>query len=295
MNKHITDATALYGTAAADIYISFRAMPNSTSVADDYNAGQAVRQAVRGRSGVRIVDLGCGPGLRTREIAAMPGVAAAVGIDHSREQLALACAAPVPGNCRFAFGDLIALGEGRHGWAGGVAEVEDLLGTFDVAFMGFVTSHAATQAELDAMLRAAAAFLRPGGELVVIDAHPRLDAVPFPPCDRYGVRKAVVLPAGYRGAVPAFTPIRITFVTPEGELTVEDYFHDVGSWSAAVDAAGLSGFVVEDFSAPPTPEPGFWDGYVRPDHPARCSQSCVIRAVKQNGTKGNPTQRHPPE
>lgn len=280
MSKHVTDETALYGSEAADIYVAFRAMPNSTSAADDFNAMQAVQHAVAGRTGVRVVDLGCGPGLRTREIAGLAGVSTVLGIDHSREQLNLARAEPVPGNCRFAFGDLVALGEGQHGWAAGVAEVEDMLGTFDMAFMGFVTSHAATQAELDAMLRAAAEFLRPGGKLVVVDAHPRLDVVPFPPCDQYGVRKKCSLPDGHHGAIPAFTPIRVTFVTPKGELTVEDYFHDVGSWSAAVDAAGLIGPVFEDFSAPPTGDPDFWDGYVRPDHPAGCSQAAVILAVK---------------
>lgn len=280
MNKHITDETALYGTAAADIYTAFRAMPTSTSLADDYNAMQAVQQAIRGRNGVRVVDLGCGSGLRTREIAALVGVSAVLGIDHSREQLDLARAGPIPGNCHFAFGDLVTLGDGHDEWAAGAAEVEATLGSFDVAFMGFVTSHAATQAALDAVLRAAAAFLRPGGRLVVIDAHPRLDTAPFPPCDQYGVRKTVALPDGHRGVVPPFTPIRITFVTPKGELTVEDYFHDVASWSAAADAAGLRGLVTEDFSAPPTADPGFWDAYITPDHPAGCSQAAVIRAVK---------------
>ncbi len=280
MSKHVTDETALYGSEAADIYAAFRAMPTSTSVADDFNAMRAVQQAVGGRNGVRVVDLGCGPGLRTREIAELAGVTTVLGIDHSHEQLGLAHAEPVPGTCRFAFGDLVALGQGRRGWAGGAVEIEDLLGSFDVAFMGFVTSHAATQAELDAMLRAAAAFLRPGGRLVVIDAHPRLDTAPFPPCDQYGVGKTVLAPAGHGGVIPAFTPIRITFITPKGALTVEDYFHDVASWSAAAAAAGLRGLVVEDFSAPPTGEPGFWDAYITPDHPAGCSQAAVIRAVK---------------
>ena len=71
-NRNVVDAAG-YTVAAADIYAAFRATPASTSVADDWNAMKAVQQAVRGRSGVRIVDLG--------------------GIDRSRDQLALARAA----------------------------------------------------------------------------------------------------------------------------------------------------------------------------------------------------------
>lgn len=67
---------------------------------------------------------------------------------------------------------------------------------------------------------------------------------------------------------------------PKGELTVEDYFHDVQSWSAAVEAAGLSGLSIEDLSAPPGWDPGFWDPYIRSDHPAGGSRAAVIRARK---------------
>lgn len=280
MTNEIVEDAAGYTVAAADIYAAFRAMPASTSVADDWNAMAAVEQAVSGRSGLRIVDLGCGPGTRTRQIASMPEAAITVGVDRSRDQLALARAAAGSEDCRFYFGDLVALGAGDGGWAAGEDAVADLLGSFDVAVMGFVTSHAATQDELDAMLRAAAAFLNPGGRLIVIDAHPALDLAPFPRCDQYGVIKRFVLPDGHTGVVPAFTKIRTTFVTPGGELTVEDYFHDVHSWSAAVEAAGLTGLTIENLSAPPGPDPGFWDPYIISGHPAGCSHAAVIRACK---------------
>ncbi len=269
-----------YDSGAVDVYAAFRAMPNSTSVADDFNAMQAVARAVGERSGIRIADLGCGPGLRTREMAAMPSVAVAVGIDRSRDQLALARSGAVPANCLFTFGDLVALGRDDGAWAAG--DVGGLLGTFDVALMGFVTSHAATQDELDAMLRTAAALLAPGGQLVIIDAHPRLDRAPFPRSEQYAVRKTFALPDNDAGAVPAFTTIRTTFVTPNGELTVEDYFHDVESWVTAVEAAGLSGLAIDDFVEPPGAEPGFWDAYITPDHPSGCSQAAVIRTAKHD-------------
>ena len=275
-NQNVEDAAG-YTVAAADIYAAFRAMPASTSVADDWNAMQAVAKAVRGRSGMRIVDLGCGPGTRTRQIAELPEVAVVVGIDRSRDQLALARAAGAE-DCRFYFGDLIALGEGDRTWAAGEDAVEDLLNSFDVAVMGFVTSHAATQQELDAMLRAAAAFLTAGGQLIVLDVHPALNLSPFPRCDQYGVIKTFVLPDGHSGAVPAFTKIRTTFVTPKGKLTVEDYFHDVDSWSAAVEAAGLTELSIENLAAPPGSDPGFWDPYITSDHPTGCSHAAIIRA-----------------
>lgn len=274
---NVEDA-ADYGAAAADIYAAFHALPNASTAADNWNVMQALGQALQTRSGARVVDLGCGAGWRTREIAAIPGVTFAFGVDHSPEQLARAAAGPA--TCRFALGDLIALGKGAADWAEGNTEVEGLLGTFDVALMAFVTSHAATQDDFDAMMRAAAAFLVPGGEVIVVDAHPRITRAPFPVSARYGLVKEFLLPAGHTGDVPPFTKIRTTFVTPTGELSVEDYFHDVRSWQAAVDAAGLSGLAIEDFSAPPGFAPGFWDPYITPEHPSGCAQGAVIRAVK---------------
>ena len=279
--------TAEYGTAAADIYAAYHALPNSSSAADNWNALQALAQALRTRSGARFVDLGCGAGWRTKEVAAMDNVAFALGVDHSREQLAHTPATAVPANCHFAFGDLIALGHGAPDWADGNADVDRLLGTFDVALMAFVTSHAATQDDLDAMMRAAAAFLAPGGEVIVLDAHPRLNRAPFPDSERYALVKQFVLPADHTGEVPPFTKIRTTFVTPVGQLSVEDYFHDVQSWHAAVDAAGLSGLTVNDFSGPPGFAPGFWDAYIKPDHPCGCSHAAVLRAFK-SGASASP-------
>lgn len=274
------DDAASYGTAAAEIYAAFHALPNASTGADNWNVMQALTRAVRERPGARVVDLGCGAGWRTREIAAMPGVAFALGVDHSREQLAQGGTSAGPANCRLMYGDLIALGHGAGDWAGGDGDAEQLLGTFDVALMAFVTSHAATQDDFDAMLRAAAAFLVPGGEVIAVDAHPRIDRAPFPASGQYGLVKTFLLPPGRTGDVPPFTTIRTTFVTPRGELSVEDYFHDVRSWLAAADAAGLTGLAITDFSAPPGFEPGFWDDYITPDHPSGCSQAAVIRAVK---------------
>jgi SAM-dependent methyltransferase len=270
---------ANYGAAAADIYAAFHAMPTASTAADNWNVMQALAQALRARSEARVVDLGCGAGWRTMDIATLPGVAFALGVDHSREQLDLARAAVGPANCDFLLGDLIALGRGAADWAGSDANADDWLGTFDVAVMAFVTSHAGTQDELDAMMRAAAAFLAPEGEVIVIDAHPRLNRAPFPPSDQYGLIKTYLLPPGHTGEVPPFTTIRTTFVTPVGQLSVEDHFHDVASWQAAMDAAGFSGFAITDFSAPPGFPPGFWDAYITPEHPSRCAQGAVIRAT----------------
>lgn len=280
MNECRVDDTADYPLAASAIYAEFRAMPNSTSVADDANARTAVMRALGGRSGMRIADLGCGPGVRTREMATLPQVALVVGVDHSVDQLARARAAGGPDTCRFFLGDLLGLGRGDDDWAAGDSDLARQLGSFDLALMAFVTSHAATQYELDAMLRAAASFLKPGGHLVVLDAHPRLNRAPFPQSEQYAVRKTFVLPNDHSGQVPAFTMIRTTFLTPKGELTVEDYSHDVASWASAVEAAGLGGLTIEDFSAPPCPDPDFWNDYITPDHPSGCSQAAVIRAVK---------------
>lgn len=286
MTTTIVEDTALYETTAAGIYAAFGAMPNSSAAVDNWNALQSVARAVRGQSGVRVVELGCGAGVRTKTIATMPEVEAALGLDYSEEQLARARYGPQPDNCRFAYGDLIALGRGERDWAaGGVnldnADLDRQLGTFDVALMEFVTCHAGTQEDLDAMLRAASAFLRPGGQLIVVDSHPRLTRAPHPPAESYALAKTFLLPPE-RTVVPSFTKMRTTFITPAGTLSVEDYFHDVDSWETAVSRAGLGGLTIDDVVAPPHPQPDFWDGYIKPDHPSGCAQAAVIRAIKKH-------------
>ena len=82
--------------------------------------------------------------------------------------------------------------------------------------------------------------------------------------------------------VPSFTKMRTTFITPAGTLSVEDYFHDVDSWETAVSRAGLGGLTIDDVVAPPHPQPDFWDGYIKPDHPSGCAQAAVIRAIKKH-------------
>jgi SAM-dependent methyltransferase len=316
--------TSVYARSAASIFASFHSLPYSTSIVDNWNAVEAVRQAIAGRSGARVVDLGCGGGACTRELALSPEVGLVLGVDYSPAQVALCRRIPHPPTCQFGVGNLVALGKGDPGWAPWATEaaaaaavegakgdggskggdddeevdVEESLGTFDVALMEFVTCHAGSQDDLNAFIRGAALFLAPGGQLIVVEGHPLLDRAPFPPSDKYAISKEFLLPApsaedekeGRHGAaegcsdtgavVPSFTKIRTTFVTPKGTLSVEDFFHSAESWKIAVDHAGLVDLRISDVLAPPHPEPGFWDGYIRPDHPCGCAQTAVIRASK---------------
>jgi len=115
--------------------------------------------ALLGRAGVgagqRCVDLGCGRGEVTLELAALVAPTEVVGVDKDEAKLALATAAAAErgvGNVRFVAMDVGA-------W--------DEPGAYDVVYSRFLFQHLREPRELLARMWAA---VRPGGALVVEDA-----------------------------------------------------------------------------------------------------------------------------
>jgi SAM-dependent methyltransferase len=124
---------------------------------DLLNRGALANLSLRG--GERILDLGCGTGLLSREMARTAGGSRVVAIERSPEQLEealrLARKAGEEGLVEFRAGDALAppLGDGE--WA-----------TFDLAHTRFLLEHLPRPADLvKVMVRA----VRPGGRIVLQD------------------------------------------------------------------------------------------------------------------------------
>jgi Methylase involved in ubiquinone/menaquinone biosynthesis len=106
------------------------------------------------RRGVRVLDLGCGPGTISTQIADLvaPGEVTAVDVDPGVLERARAMAGPVP-NLTFQLGDAYALGFADD--------------TFDLSHAHQVLQHLADPV---AALRELARVTRPGGTIAVRDA-----------------------------------------------------------------------------------------------------------------------------
>jgi SAM-dependent methyltransferase len=112
------------------------------------------------RPGMRVLDVGCGPGFASLDIAQIVGPTGSVlGVDESEAFIAHAAeqaGARRLGQARFVVTDAAAL---EH--------LDDALpGTFDIAYVRWVFCFLA---EPEAVLRAIARLLRPGGRLLVQD------------------------------------------------------------------------------------------------------------------------------
>ncbi|MGH2688501.1 MAG: class I SAM-dependent methyltransferase [Actinomycetota bacterium] len=118
----------------------------------------AVLEALGPVAGLRVLDVGCGPGLYTAELVAR-GAGFVHGIDVSPEMIRLATEA-VQGPVEFRVHDL----EKPFHW---LAD-----GSFDAAVMALVIHHLDDRV---AALREIARVLRPGGRLVVSTHHPTGD------------------------------------------------------------------------------------------------------------------------
>ena len=118
----------------------------------------AVLEALGPVQGLRVLDVGCGPGLYAAEVVAR-GAAYVHGVDESPKMIRLATEG-VRGPVEFRVHDL---GEPLH-W------LED--GSFDAALMALVIHHLDDRV---GPLREVARVLRPGGRLVVSTHHPTGD------------------------------------------------------------------------------------------------------------------------
>ena len=104
--------------------------------------------------GVRLLEIGCGPGFLTGPLSDVVGPVGAVGLDTSAELLAAACAivAPAHPNVTFVEGNAYATGLGDAG--------------FDFVYSRLVYQHLSRP--LDA-LKEAARVVRPGGQVCLMD------------------------------------------------------------------------------------------------------------------------------
>ena len=141
----------------------------------------ALRQAFLSRlprqAGARMLEVGCGTGIVTRDLAAIPGVASVVGVDPSRQfiQRARALSRDDPA-LRFEVGDGTALTFGDH--------------QFDVAVFATTLCHVI---DPRAALGEAFRVLVPGGTLLVgLGALARVASA-----SSFSARRGVVLPDGW--------------------------------------------------------------------------------------------------
>jgi ubiquinone/menaquinone biosynthesis C-methylase UbiE len=130
----------------------------------------AMRQAylgdIRFPAEARVLEVGCGTGAVTRELASWPGVAEVVGLDPSPTFLASARRHHPPGNVQFMEGDARAL------------QFPD--GSFDVVVFHTTLCHVP---EPERALKQAARVLRPGGWLAVFDGDYATTSVAIGPAD----------------------------------------------------------------------------------------------------------------
>jgi SAM-dependent methyltransferase len=196
---------------------------------------------LRGRS---VLDLACGEGFYTRLIKEA-GADRVVGVDVSENMIAWAreqeAAAPL--GITYVCGPAESLGS---------------IGPFDVVSGAFLLNCAPDRPTLDAMARAIARNLAPGGRMVMTVSHfgewPGTDYSPYGMVD--DVRE--VLADG--------APYRITFLLDEDTFTLVNFAHSRATYEAALGRAGLAEIrwhapriTAEGLAAYP---PGFWDTYL---------------------------------
>jgi len=197
------------------------------------------------RPGLRLLDVGCGPGTITADLAARVAPGAVVGLDASPEVVAAATAAvgPAVTNLAFAVGDVYALDQPD--------------GSFDVVHAHQVLQHLTDPV---AALREMGRVLTPGGTLAVRDsdyggfvwapADPRLDrwldlyhqVTTHNGADADAGRH---LPAWVRAA--GFTDLRVgtatwTFAEPESRAWWGELWADRIVRSALADQAVAYGY-----------------------------------------------------
>jgi SAM-dependent methyltransferase len=196
---------------------------------------------LRGRS---VLDLACGEGFYTRLIKEA-GADRVVGVDVSETMIARAreqeAAAPL--GITYACGPAESLGP---------------IGPFDVISAAFLLNCAPDRPTLDAMARAIAMNLAPGGRMVMtvsnVGEWPGTDYSP------YGMVDDV------RDSLADGTPCRITFLLDADTFTLMNFAHSRATYEAALRGAGLAEIrwhapriTAEGLAAYP---PGFWDTYL---------------------------------
>ena len=156
----ITDADPALVTQIAEILELRAADPQQAAMRRAYLGD------IRFPNGARVLEIGCGTGAVTRELAGWPGVAEVVGLDPSPTFLASARRHHPPGNARFVEGDARAL------------QFQDR--SFDVVVFHTTLCHVPGP---ERALEQAARVLRPGGWLAIFDGDYATTTVSVGPAD----------------------------------------------------------------------------------------------------------------
>ncbi len=195
-------------------------------------------------SGRSVLDLACGEGFYTRLIR-QAGADRVVGVDLSENMIARAREqeAEAPLGITYVSGPAESLGP---------------IGPFDVVSGAFLLNNAPDRPALDAMARAIALNLRPGGRMVMTISD--LGEWPGTDYSPYGMVDDV------RERIADGTPYRITFQLGEDTFTLVNFAHSRATFEAALRGAGLADIrwhtpriTDEGLAAYP---PGFWDTYL---------------------------------
>jgi toxoflavin synthase len=210
-------------------------------------------------TGKKVIDLACGEGFFTRKLK-QRGAATVVGIDISREMVALAQAqeAQSPLGISYVVEDARATGPRQD---------------FDLAVAAWLLVYAHDREELGAMCRGLARRLKPGGRLATLTTNPGLYLFhERPDYGKYGfdVRLEDHI---YEGATIVWT---IYF--DDSSFEIENYYLPIEAHEVALREAGFRDVAFHQLSlapdAAPTGDSGYWDEML--DHPP----AIMIDAIK---------------
>lgn len=194
--------------------------------------------------GLAVLDLACGEGFYARRIR-RAGAGRVVGVDLSEAMVALARAQEAA--------DPIGME-----YICGPAEAMGAIGPFDVVSAAFLLNNAPDRATLDAMARAVAASLFPGGRMAMtISAFGDWPGTDYSP---YGMTTDAVT------TLADGAPYRITFRIGDESFALVNYAHSHATYEAALRGAGLIDVCwhaprINDEGLAAFP-PGFWDTYL---------------------------------
>ncbi len=170
---------------------------------------------VTGRS---VLDLACGAGHYTRELAAR-GARRVLGVDISPAMIKLARAGEgAPGSVEYLVGDVAALPP---------------IGPFDLATAAYLLHYARDAAELGRMCAGIASALAPGARLVALNENPAQPADRYAGYLHYGFDKSATEPRREG------TAITYAMVSGRELFRFEVYHHEAATYERALAAAGF--------------------------------------------------------
>lgn len=208
-------------------------------------------------TGKAVLDLACGEGTYTRALRRR-GARRVVGVDVSAGMIELARReeAREPLGVEYVIQDVTAL---------------DLPERFDVVTAAYLLNHARTAAELEAMCRAVARALKPGGRFVAVNNN--LDQPPetYPLLKKYGYTKSAP------GGLVEGAPIKVIFFVNGGTVEVEDCYLSRQTYEEAFRVAGLKDLRWHPLRLSPAGEAEFGRDYWKDllDHPPAVCLDCT--------------------